>query len=104
MKRSKIHSEAGKDQVPRLPRDFRLADVSRSLGVPLSTQKGKGRRGPPRAYRVAELSRSLGIPRSTLYRLIKEGQLRAVRYSQHGVIVLEEDLSDFLARRRTARS
>ncbi len=62
---------------------------------------GMANERPPRAFRVADLSRSLRIPRSTLYRLIKEGELRAVRYSQQGLIVLEDDLAAFLSTRRT---
>lgn len=59
------------------------------------------RNAPPRGFRVAEVVEALHIPRSTIYALVNSGELPAVRFSGTGLLILEDDLNDFLRRRRT---
>ena len=57
--------------------------------------------GPPKGWHVSEIAAALHIPRSAIYLLIRTGELPAIRFSETGLLVLEEDLNDFLRRRRT---
>jgi hypothetical protein len=51
-----------------------------------------------RGYRVADVARATGIPVSSLYEAIRGGKLRAVRYGSKGsgIVILEADLRRFL--------
>ena len=57
---------------------------------------------PPRGFRPHQIAVALGIPRSSVYGLIRRGELTAVRYGRHGLVVLEQDLLRFLANHRTS--
>lgn len=53
-----------------------------------------------RGYRVRDVARATGIPVSSLYEAIRAGQLRSVRYGAKGaaLVILEADLRAFLQR------
>ncbi len=54
---------------------------------------------PPTGFRVADIAKALRLPRSTVYRLVRTGDLPAVRI--RGVIlILADDLSRFLTQHR----
>ncbi|MCP3999265.1 MAG: helix-turn-helix domain-containing protein, partial [bacterium] len=50
---------------------------------------------PPLGFRVADIAKALRLPRSTVYRLVRTGELPAVRI-RGIVLVLADDLSEFL--------
>ena len=56
---------------------------------------------PPSGHRIPYVSRCLSWPRSSVYRAIKCGELPAVRLSTGTLVVLDDDLRDFIAARRT---
>jgi excisionase family DNA binding protein len=51
-----------------------------------------------RGYRVRDVARATGIPVSSIYEAIRSGRLRAVRYGSKGaaLVILETDLRQFL--------
>ena len=52
----------------------------------------------PRLLRVREVAESLAVSNMTVYRLIRDGQLRAVRVG-HGWRISEADLAGFLGQK-----
>ena len=51
----------------------------------------------PRLLRVKEVAGTLAVSNMTVYRLIRDGQLRAIRVG-HGWRISESDLDGFLQR------
>jgi len=57
---------------------------------------------PPTGHRIPEVSRRLSWPRSSVYRSIQRGELPAVRLSPGTLVVLDDDLREFIRQRKTA--
>jgi excisionase family DNA binding protein len=69
--------------------------------VGMSERVGSGAESPPvmgRFLTVAEVARQLRVSNMTVYRLVKSGQLRAVRVGR-GYRLLEEDVRKYLEQR-----
>lgn len=69
--------------------------------VGMSDRVGSGAESPPvmgRFLTVAEVARQLRVSNMTVYRLVKSGQLRAVRVGR-GYRLLEEDVRKYLEQR-----
>jgi excisionase family DNA binding protein len=67
----------------------------------MSERVGSGAESPPvmgRFLTVAEVARQLRVSNMTVYRLVKSGQLRAVRVGR-GYRLLEEDVRKYLEQR-----
>jgi excisionase family DNA binding protein len=67
----------------------------------MSDRVGSGAESPPvmgRFLTVAEVARQLRVSNMTVYRLVKSGQLRAVRVGR-GYRLLEEDVRKYLEQR-----
>lgn len=54
---------------------------------------------PRLAYTARETAETLGIPHSTVLSLIREGRLRATRYSAQRYVVPADAIAEFLAAR-----
>jgi excisionase family DNA binding protein len=69
--------------------------------IGMSDRVGSGAESPPvmgRFLTVAEVARQLRVSNMTVYRLVKSGQLRAVRVGR-GYRLLEEDVRKYLEQR-----